>query len=31
MDFVSDEISFEFYQEDFNPHVKDIAKGIKTS
>ncbi|MBL7128806.1 MAG: PIG-L family deacetylase [Ignavibacteria bacterium] len=30
MDFVSDEISFEFYQEDFDPHVKDIAEGIKT-
>ncbi len=30
MDFVSDEISFEFYQEDFDPHVKDIAEGIET-
>lgn len=30
MDFVSDEICFEFYQEDFNPHVKEIAEGIKT-
>lgn len=28
MDFVSDEISFEFYQENFDPHVKDIAEGL---
>ena len=29
MDFVSDEISFEFFTEDFDPHVKDIGEGIE--
>jgi LmbE family N-acetylglucosaminyl deacetylase len=29
MDFVTDEISFEFYMEDFDPQVKDIAEGIR--
>jgi LmbE family N-acetylglucosaminyl deacetylase len=29
MDFVSDEISFEFFMEDFDPHVNDIAEGIE--
>ena len=28
MDFVTDEISFEFYMEDFDPHEKDIAAGL---
>jgi len=28
MDFVTDDISFEFYMEDCDPQVKDIAEGI---